>query len=376
MGIFCRYIPRTISLGAAAKISTWMIRNLFSGFVVVLFGGFDRLFYARAMRQPVKDIVMIIGQPRSGTTFFHRKLAQDSENFLGIPHLFWRFPSITIYKLLGVLGLRDRVAKMSYWGKRNPRGQKASRMHAHLLGHVEEDGIFLEERLWLHFFMFRRIPIPALVKHFDGYSTMTKPQRAKVLRAHERVLKKWQYLQGPEAAPRFILKENDAIDFVHDVVDYYGVKELIFLGRHPKDFMNSFFPLSIESTYAKTGIYPQEIPGWEEASLQKRYYESRRQVELAEGFKGKVVSIRFEDFTRHTVAAFRYVYDQLGLPFHEEFQASLQATENAQKTRVRGYQHADVRFEVGEFEAYLRYFEQIPSTAPKAVKALQRELVS
>ncbi|MCW8830439.1 MAG: sulfotransferase, partial [Gammaproteobacteria bacterium] len=46
----------------------------------------DELFFSAYKQQNVKP-VFIIGQPRSGTTFLHRTLANDTETFVAVRHI-------------------------------------------------------------------------------------------------------------------------------------------------------------------------------------------------------------------------------------------------------------------------------------------------
>ena len=58
--------------------------------------------------------VFIIGQPRSGTTFLHRTLAADNQNFIAIKHYEWRYPFISFQKLMKYSGLWKLLYNKSY----------------------------------------------------------------------------------------------------------------------------------------------------------------------------------------------------------------------------------------------------------------------
>ena len=55
----------------------------------------DEILYPKYQQQKIRP-VFIIGQPRSGTTFLHRTLANDDNNFVAVRHIEWRYPYILI----------------------------------------------------------------------------------------------------------------------------------------------------------------------------------------------------------------------------------------------------------------------------------------
>src|SRR5262245_29463270 len=90
----------------------------------------DVLFYAYK-RQPARP-VFIFGQPRSGSTLLHRTLASDEETFVALRHIEWRFPYITVQKLLASFRLESWVKNLNYWPNTED-GRKAAKMHPNTL---------------------------------------------------------------------------------------------------------------------------------------------------------------------------------------------------------------------------------------------------
>ena len=85
---------------------------LFLGLQLLHWIGFlcDELFFAGYRRIEVRDPIFVLGIPRSGTTFLHRTLATDKEQFTSLST--WEAtlaPSITERKLISGLSTADRV---------------------------------------------------------------------------------------------------------------------------------------------------------------------------------------------------------------------------------------------------------------------------
>lgn len=121
----------------------------------------DELLYPEYRKVQVKP-VFIIGQPRSGTTFLHRTLADDRNNFVAVRHMEWRYPYISLQKLFHKFAFLKKSFQSSYWPD-NTAGKLASKMHPNTLVDWEEDGIFFEECFLHHFFIFLRFPYPDLL---------------------------------------------------------------------------------------------------------------------------------------------------------------------------------------------------------------------
>jgi hypothetical protein len=70
--------------------------------------GLDRLFFRRVAATPIIAPLFIVGNPRSGTTFFHSLLAMDEDRFFYIKLWQTLFPSVIQQKIILVLTKFDR----------------------------------------------------------------------------------------------------------------------------------------------------------------------------------------------------------------------------------------------------------------------------
>ncbi len=328
----------------------------------------DDVLYSKYSKKIFDKVYVILGQPRSGTTFFQRTLAKDEDNFLVLKHMEWRFPYICVHKFLSWSGLDKKIAKINYWPN-NKDGEIAGKMHKNVLGDFEEDGIFFEERFLHHYFVFRRFPYPNLMADTDYFDALTPADERKILKTHNKVLQKIFYLRGKEGqAP--LLKENEAAKFMALLNKQYKNVSYIPLLRDPENSLPSYEALSKQSTLAKTGINPEGIDGWYEANMEKRSREFLEQQNvLSKDIPAEQqVSMSFEMLTTRMVEAYRYFYMRLNLRMSKNFRAYLDQCEAMQKTRQRGYSLPKSKIlHNDEYKSFKKFVVSSTENAPKAV---------
>ena len=324
----------------------------------------DEVLYGSYKNKVFDKIYVILGQPRSGTTFFHRTLSKDEQNFMSVKHMEWRFPYICVHRFLEWSGLYERVANINYWPK-NASGGMANKMHMHILGNYEEDGIFFEERFLHHYFIYRRFPYPDLMRETDYFDGVSDKDLDRILKVHGRVLQKVFYLRGEEGQCP-LLKENETVQFMTRLKDFYKEAAFIALLRDPEDSLRSYEMLSKQSTLSKTGIDPEKIYEWYQENMTKREREFEKQKEFfsqEDSQTVKRVRMSFDMVTTQVVDSFEYLYKRLGIHMKDDFKAYLLECEKKQATRNRGYELPDTARIGGESYREFREFVR-RSTAP------------
>lgn len=93
----------------------------------------DELFFPNYRNASIPESIFIISQPRSGTTFLLRTLSEDKNTFLSVKHLEWRYPYISLWKLIDLIGLRNWLEARSYWPD-TKLGRTCQKIHSHALG--------------------------------------------------------------------------------------------------------------------------------------------------------------------------------------------------------------------------------------------------
>lgn len=229
----------------------------------------DKLFlYTKRSEMPPP--LFIIGCPRSGTTFLHRTLAADEETFFAIKYIEWRYPYMIVWYLLDLFPfLRRWAEQQSYWPSTNI-GALASGMHPHTFGDYEEHGIYMEEKFFSHYFVFRRFPFPKVL----DVGRVDQIHHMKLVEMANRLItvatKVYQY-RG--RGRRWVTKENESTNFNFVLAAGFLSSQILFIIRNKAAAERSYDHLSRASTCAKTGLDPIRIKGWHEANREFRREE-------------------------------------------------------------------------------------------------------
>ena len=341
-----------IGASARARQAAFLVRHFLLNPVWTALWYLDKLLFSEYRRLPVRP-VFIIGQPRSGTTMLHRTLGADTERFLAVRHIEWRFPFIVVQRLFEVFNLSDRLRQRSYWPDTRA-GREARRMHADNLYDYEEDGIFYEESFLHHFFVFLRFPYPQLLSYLDDFPGLPRRFQKRLLHTHREVIQKMMYLRG-NAGLLYLSKEVTSHNKIPYLLQLYPDAQFILIIRSASDFMDSLLALVRISTIAKTGVDPTEVPGWKEVFMERMRKDSALLVELCENTVDPECQVRvsFSKFTKDICSGVKSIYQQLGIVLSDSYLEYLQTLSISQGQRDRGYTYS--RDPVRGFDRFDRF---------------------
>lgn len=316
----------------------------------------DRIFFNDWRHKPLNSPIFIVGQPRSGTTFLHRTLS-DTGAFVSLPHFYWRFPFICVWWLVERLGLYPTIAKMDYWPA-TEAGRKANRIHEHQLGDFEEHGIFLEERLFHHYFLYRRYPLPEILPPISRYDHLPATDRGDMARHVMEVVRKFIWYKGTDKP--WLTKENESVPIYRELMRMIPDARLLFVVRSPEASLPSYITLSVASTIAKTGIDPRRIPGWHQANMQFRADEVEAMLALHGENRNRnaVACVTYERFVSDLRAALEEIDRQLDLGIEPTCLEVVAGMQEAQNARQRGY-CVDACEEIDAFRRYDEFVRAI-----------------
>lgn len=157
----------------------------------------DEIFFPVYRKLPVTAPVFVLGIPRSGTTFLHRSLAKDRDQFTSIST--WEAvlaPSITERKLIGGLQLIDRLA-----GRPLHRLIKKSlRAAAGDLDHIHEVALSAPEEDYLCllpvgacFILLLAFPFSQQLRQLGRLEEMPGGERERLLHFYKGILQRHLY---------------------------------------------------------------------------------------------------------------------------------------------------------------------------------------
>lgn len=309
--------------------------------------------YRKGKIQPV----FIIGQPRCGTTLLHRTLAADQGTFFAVRHLEWRYPFIVVQKLIALFKLDQRLGATNYWPD-TEAGRLAAKMHANRLSDWEEDGIFFEENYLHHFFIFLRFPDSGLLEYVDSFPELPDKARDMMLETHHKVLQKVLYLRGGENL-QYLSKEVTSHSKIPFLLERYQGAKFILTVRYANEFMASLVALMRMSTLSKTGMDPENIPGWKDAVIKRMRVDCDRLVSLCkERIPDRdLVHVAANQYMQHIDISTEKIYRSLNLPFEDGFREYLRVVGARQKERDRGYMYGQINLD--GFEGYDAFVSEV-----------------
>ena len=134
ISVFKRISKTYLTIGAT--FGTWfspIFIGLFISVLRIVVGisrMMDRIFFPGAFKSNIKNPIMIVGNPRSGTTFLHRYLVK---NGIGVGSQLWQmlYPSILLQKILKPL--------LPFLEKVSPSRHHSTVAHKTSLSSVETD---------------------------------------------------------------------------------------------------------------------------------------------------------------------------------------------------------------------------------------------
>ena len=183
----------------------------------------DEIFFRKYRAVRIRTPVFILGLPRSGTTFLHRMLARDTENYTTMR--LWEMvlaPSITERKLLMALAAFDRG--LGGFGRRVLHAfdervfASGSKIHKISLFQPEEDEMLLLP-LFSSIFLLHLFPFPQVLWHLVHFDSATPPaDKRRIMSFYRRCVQRHLYVHGPD---KHFLSKNPAFSSRIDALNEY-----------------------------------------------------------------------------------------------------------------------------------------------------------
>ncbi len=301
--------------------------------------GLDEIFFPAYRKQEIKKPLFIVGNPRSGSTFLHRLLAKDENNFSSI-HL-WEIlfaPSVTQRKVAWAVAALDRrlgglLHRSLHWFDRH-FVSASNVMHRMSLVVPEEDEYFL-----IHqgativaglFFGFPQASYPFVF--FD--TQLPRGEKRKVMRFYKHCLQRHLLAHGES---RHILSKNPFFSPKVDALysTFPGAK-IISLARNPLQMVPSYASLSAH--WWRMLAQPDQRYPHTEYILRSTQHWYRYPVErLEEAPEDSRALVNFHELVADPQEIVSKIYAQLGLEISTEFAKILE--EETEKARHHKTDH-------------------------------------
>jgi hypothetical protein len=290
----------------------------------------DRIFFPSHARRPIRQPVFIIGNPRSGTTLFHRLLSRDRERF----HCFrtWEIfaPSILQQRVAAWLGRRD--ARRGGRLRRRIEAAEARRFagfaHIHRVGLFlpEEDGKVLIHVLASAFltWFFPPREFGSLVR-FD--LDVPADRQRSILAFYAACVRRHAYAQG--GARQLLSKNPMFTGMITALQRAFPDCKFVCLVRNPLDTI----PSTISLSRALMGRNDQPDATIDRAIYAQLCFFYRHALDgLAALPPDRCVFVKYDELLRDPRQTVEGVYRQLGFATTSAFAAELAREETSIRT--------------------------------------------
>lgn len=294
-----------------------------------LFFLLDEVFLFVYRFKLIKRPIMIIGAPRTGTTFLFRTLAEDKDNFtcftmaelIFAPSLIQKYLFYGIYRMDRFFGAPIKKLLL-YLEKKTLKSYET--IHSVSYFKPEEDEWMLMN---IYSSVILKYVFPR-TRVFDKYlafdEEVTPWEKRNIFRFQRRCIKKhlffWKSICGKEKI--FLSKNPVYTPKVDSVFEFYPGLRVIVTSRNLDEVIPSFVSMNsaiLRSLHATTLVYPnalmarQIIVSWQETLLAKIKQHNGSQV----------FECRYERLTANIKEQVEAIYRQFGLEMSEAYCTTL-----------------------------------------------------
>jgi hypothetical protein len=258
------------------------------------------------LQQPVSRPIIILGFPRTGTSFLFNILAQDPAHRVLTN---WEAVISQIPPKRKVDFHRDPRRRAGKWANRLQRHLAPTLRDAHefLLDGPEECTPILMQTLSC-------LSLETLLGSPEFASWRVRADHSSMYRHHKRVL---QTLQANHSADRWLLKSPDHTEGIASLMETYPDALFLHTHRDPYTCAASYASLNL----AFRGIYMRQIDTLElgaqvMGALSSSVTAFMRQQDRIP--RDQVINIRYEDLVGDPLATVQQIYERFGLPHREQ----------------------------------------------------------
>jgi omega-hydroxy-beta-dihydromenaquinone-9 sulfotransferase len=299
----------------------------------------DALLYPEHRDLAINAPVFIIGNPRSGTTFFHRLLAQDTATFTTM-HL-WEIlfaTSITQRELVRRLSKLDNHLGGPFHhhiARLDARAAQSNQIHnAELLAPEEDQFLLLHIWSTLAIWHFSGILEEAgPYTHFD--TAVPQPEQQAILSFYRQAIRRHLYADHLKGNPGrcYLAKNPSASPKVRALRDTFPDARFVYLVRNPLAMIPSMISC-LEFTWQVLGDPPDLYTARDYVLDMAEHWYTYPLTQLDRLPKERYAIVRFETLTQHADQVVRKLYDRFGFEMGPDYATIL----DAEAAKARSYE--------------------------------------
>ncbi len=310
----------------------YLVWGMFNAFFFLL----DFIFFPGFRKKPVDNPIFIIGNARSGTTFFHRLMCGDENRFI----------SFDLWELLLPSIIQQKTVRLFFrcYGALFPKSmQKLVEWEKGLLGDIRKIrpmGLCEpDEDEFLFSFSFSSAMLTAFFPYLKElwhlsveFEQRPLNTRRRLLNFYRSCVRRLLYVRGNQ---RTLLSKNPAfVGKMRDLAREFPDAKFVYLYRNPMETIPSICKL-FEVTWQNVGLTEQQIERGCQVFIQgcMRDYEYALAV-INELPAERCAIVDYENLVNDPGNTVATVYHQLGLSMSESYEAKL-LQEGARQKRFR-----------------------------------------
>lgn len=342
---FLRFIYKSFVKyrGTDHRLTTKRLGILLLAFVIfvpielMIWTGFylDELLFRRFRQVDIGEVIFIIGNPRSGTTFLHRLLARDSGNYLSM--MTWEIflaPSILARKLVRAMARIARAVGTPIQRRLkrvNRLLQQGNPIHKLALNSPEED-----DYLFIHNFSSQKVwSIAAIMDEARRYAyfdhEMPEENRERIMRYYQLCLQRHLFSWPGKRDRIYLAKDPNFSPMVDTLLEHFPRARFIYLARNPLDAVPSHISLK-EFEWKLLGSPLEPYSSRDHVMEAAHHWYTYPLERLAEEGEDRYLVVNFNDMVQDAGETVRKIYDHFGLQVSPEYEQILrEETRNARQ---------------------------------------------
>jgi len=298
----------------------------------------DNIVYRGYRQAEIEAPIFIIGNPRSGTTFFHRLLAEDEHNFTWMR--MWEIlfaPSITQRKIVDLVTRLDRRIGgplHALVAARQKRWQEQNVMHKIALQAPEEDE-YLLLHIWSTIMVWLYSGFLGEMDDWVEFDTaMPEGEKRRVMDFYVKCLKRHLHAHGAEGK-HYLAKNPCFSPKVDALYEYFPDAKIVYLVRSPLKMIPSYISI-LNFEWDILGDPVGERSGYPNILDMADHWYTYPLARLDEAPAGSHVILRFDDMVSDPDRAVRQIYEGFDLTVTPTFAETLrQETIRSQRYQSR-----------------------------------------
>jgi len=309
----------------------------------------DELFYPEYDAVDLKPPLFIVGNPRSGTTFLHRLMAEDGNGFFCFHAWEIMFPAIVQKKILGWLGRADRCLgspfKRSILFLESRILKPLDTMHRTGLFQPEEDEMLLIHMFSSFIYLVWLFPYPGWQDLMRFDERLDDRSKQRIMLFYRQCVKRQAYWAGE--GRRLLSKNPGFTPKLRTLLEYFPDCRIVYLVRNPLDAIGSMQSMATELWKATLGSAPNSELQLQLYDMAKYYYEYPLDT-FAEWPQERFYIASYNDLTERPGDVVAAIYRHFGMPITEQLEAILHAANQMAGTHKSRHQYSLDDFVVPE----------------------------